>query len=105
MDSSRRDLLNDRAEYRSIFKNDQNTYYTRFSFTPITGIELPETGVSFKMCFEDRIFYPSILSFRRQAETSNIGSRHKALYIDIYHLKDGIVCADVCSFHFVILTV
>jgi len=47
MESSRRDLLNDVAEYRSVLKTDQNTYNARFSFTPKTGIELPKTGVSF----------------------------------------------------------
>jgi len=47
MGSSRRDLFNDMAEHRSILKNYQNTYYPRFSFTPKTGLELPETSVSF----------------------------------------------------------
>jgi len=28
MDSSRRDLLNDTAEHRSIFENNQNTHYS-----------------------------------------------------------------------------
>ena len=37
MESSRRDLLNDMAEHRSILKNNQNTYYPGFSFTPETG--------------------------------------------------------------------
>jgi len=47
MESSRRDLLNDVAEHRSSLKNDQNTYYPRFSFTPKTGIAFPKTGVLF----------------------------------------------------------
>jgi len=50
MESSRRDLLNDMAERRSILKNIQNTYYPRFGFTPNTGIELPETVVLFLLC-------------------------------------------------------
>ena len=37
MESSRRGLLNDMAEHRSILKNDQNTYYSVFSFAPKTG--------------------------------------------------------------------
>jgi len=47
MESSRRDLLNDMAEHRFILKNNQNTDYTPFSFTPKTGIELHKTGVLF----------------------------------------------------------
>jgi len=47
MGSSRRDLLNDGAENKSILKNNQNTYYPRFSFTPRIGIAFPETGVLF----------------------------------------------------------
>jgi len=45
--SSRRDLSNDMAEHRPILKNNQNTYYPRFSFTPKTGIAFPKKGVSF----------------------------------------------------------
>ena len=37
MESCRRDLLNDMAEHGPILKNNQNTYYLRFSFTPETG--------------------------------------------------------------------
>jgi len=47
MESSRRDLLNDVAERGSILKNNQNTHYPRFGFTPKTGIELPKTGALF----------------------------------------------------------
>jgi len=47
MESSRRDLLNDVAEHMSILKNDQNTHYPRFSFTPKTGIAFPLTVVLF----------------------------------------------------------
>jgi len=50
MESSHRDFLNDVTEHRSILKNNQNTYYPRFSFTPKTGIEPPETGVLFLLC-------------------------------------------------------
>ena len=49
MESFRRDLLNDMAEHRPILKNNQNTYYPRFSFTP-KNRELPETGASFLRC-------------------------------------------------------
>jgi len=42
---SRRELSIDVADHRSMLKNNQNTYYPRFSFTPTTGMELPETSV------------------------------------------------------------
>jgi len=44
MESSRRDLLNDVAEHRSILENNQNAYYPRFSFTP-------KIGIAFFACF------------------------------------------------------
>ena len=47
MESSRRDLLNNVAEHKSILKINQNTYYPRFSFTPKTRIKFPKTGVLF----------------------------------------------------------
>jgi len=47
MESSRRDLPNDMAEHRSILKNNQNTFLTRFGFTTKPCIELPETRVLF----------------------------------------------------------
>jgi len=47
MESSRRDLFNDVAERRSISKNNQNTYYPRFSVTPKTDIAFPKTSVLF----------------------------------------------------------
>jgi len=34
MESSRRDLLNDVTEHRSILKNNQNTFYPHFSSSP-----------------------------------------------------------------------
>jgi len=46
MESSRRDLFNDVADHESILKNNQNTYYPRFSFTPKTGMT-PKTIVLF----------------------------------------------------------
>jgi len=33
------------ADHGSIFKNNRNTYYPRFSFTPKTYMAIPETGV------------------------------------------------------------
>jgi len=42
---SRGKLSRNVAEHRSMLKNDQNTYYPRFSFTPKTGIAFPETQV------------------------------------------------------------
>jgi len=50
MESSHQDLLNDMAEHGPILKNNQNWYKPCFSFTPKTGIELPQTGVSFFLC-------------------------------------------------------
>ena len=47
MESSRRDLFNDVAEHVSILKNNQNTYYPRFGFTPKIGITFLKTGVLF----------------------------------------------------------
>ena len=55
MGSSRRDLLNDVAEHRSILKNNENTHYLRFSFTPKTGIAFPKTGVLFSLCTDSTI--------------------------------------------------
>jgi len=42
MESSRRDLLNDMAEHRPILKNNQNTYYPRFSSTLKIGTAFPK---------------------------------------------------------------
>jgi len=43
------------AEHKSILKNDQNTYYPRFSFIPKTGTAFPKTGVLFLPCKEHAI--------------------------------------------------
>jgi len=45
MESSRRDLLNDMAEHGPILKNNQNTYYPRYSFRPETGMAFPKNGL------------------------------------------------------------
>jgi len=45
MERSRQGLSNDMAEHMSSLKNNQNTYYPRFSFTPKTGMTFPKTGV------------------------------------------------------------
>ena len=47
MESSRRHLLNDVAELRSMLKNNENTFYPRFSVTRKTGVAFPKTGVLF----------------------------------------------------------
>ena len=47
MESSRRDLLNDMAEHRSILKNNQNTHYPRFGFTLKTSTEPPNGWIVF----------------------------------------------------------
>ena len=49
MERTRRDLLNDMAEHRPIFKNNQITY-PRFSFTHRYSIS--KTGVLFPLCAE-----------------------------------------------------
>jgi len=51
MESSRRDFLNDMAEHRPILKNNQNTYHTRFGFTPKTGIEFLKTEDLFLLLY------------------------------------------------------
>jgi len=45
MESSRRNLLNDWAEHRSILKNNQNMYHPPVGFTPKTGM------ADFPKCF------------------------------------------------------
>jgi len=49
MESSRRDLLNDMAKHTSTLKNNQHTYYPRFSFTPKTGIAFPKAAFDFSV--------------------------------------------------------
>ena len=44
MERSRRDFFNDMVEHKTILKNNQNTHYSRFSFTPRKK-RLPKTGV------------------------------------------------------------
>jgi len=44
MGRSRQVLSNDMGEHRPILKNNQNTYYLRFSFTPKKGIAFPKTA-------------------------------------------------------------
>jgi len=43
LERTRRELSIDVAENRSIWKNNQNTNYPRFSLTPKTGIAFPQT--------------------------------------------------------------
>ena len=47
LERTRRELSIDVAEHRSILKNNQNTNYPRFSFTPKTGIAFPKTSIYF----------------------------------------------------------
>jgi len=49
MESSPRDLLNDKAEHMSIFKNNQCTNFPRSIFTPKTEWDFFKTGVPFSM--------------------------------------------------------
>jgi len=48
--SSRRELSIDVADHRATLKNNHNTYYPRFSFTPKPGAAFPKTGVLFLLC-------------------------------------------------------
>jgi len=41
------------VEHGSILKNNQNTYYRRFSITPKTGIAFPKMDVLFYLCGYD----------------------------------------------------
>jgi len=69
MESSRRDLVNDVTEHRSISKNNQNTFYPRFSFTHKTGLEFPETGVLFLYCVAFFAFFWKELFMKRKINT------------------------------------
>jgi len=51
MESSRRGLLNDVAEYMSILKSNRYTYHPRFKFLPKTGMAFPITGLLFLLWF------------------------------------------------------
>ena len=53
-ESSRRDLVNDMAERRSILKNNQNTYYPSFKC-------IPKTALAFHIT--DALFYYDISFF------------------------------------------
>jgi len=59
--TSGQDFSIDAAEHRTTLKNTRNTYYLRFSATPKTGRELPETGVLFFSCVQSQ-YFPSALS-------------------------------------------
>jgi len=64
---SRRKLSIDVPEHRSILKNNQNTYYSRFSFTPKTGKQL-----RLKQVFVFILLYPNFrksLSARGSLDT------------------------------------
>jgi len=50
MENSRRDLLNDVAEHRSILKKQQNTYYPVLVSYPERVKRIPKTGVLFLLC-------------------------------------------------------
>jgi len=53
MESSRWDLLNDMVEHRSILKNNQNAYNSRFSFTPETGLAFAKASVLFLLFVQE----------------------------------------------------
>jgi len=50
MESSCRDFFDHMADHRHILKNNRNTHYLRFSFTPKSGILFFKTGISFLLC-------------------------------------------------------
>jgi len=59
-ESSRRELSIYVAEHRSTMKNNQNTYYPRFSFTPKPGIAFPKTGFHYTQRYRGLLFETSI---------------------------------------------
>ena len=67
MESSRRDLFNDMAQHTSTLKNNQNTYYFRFRFTPKTGIASPKTGVLFLLSYFSAQGYPTFPLFSKSS--------------------------------------
>jgi len=77
MESSIRDLLNDMAEHRPVFKNNQNTSHPRFGFTPKTGREFPKT---FFFTVIRKTEYPSGGVFERSSgrKRRDSGARHQA---------------------------
>ena len=50
MGSSCRDLVKDMAKHMPILKNNQNTHYPRFSFTPKPGYSIPQNRVLVSLC-------------------------------------------------------
>jgi len=96
MESFRRDLSNDMAEHKPILKNSQNTFYPRFSFTPITDIALPKTGVLFLLCLQ--IFPDRHISINRESAWSSMGRFSETLGRPKYK---RIVCLSSAEFAFV----
>jgi len=77
MDSSRRDFLNDMAEHMPILKNNQNTYYPRFGFTP--QVAFPKTG----FCFYSAILVKSKgLCYDRLSKISLASLRYRSARFD-----------------------
>jgi len=72
MGSSRRDLSNDKAEHGLILKNDQNTYYLRFSFTAKTGIAFPKMGALTVSCERALSITCTVLTVRANQKCGNV---------------------------------
>jgi len=103
-----RELYIDVAEHMSIFKNNQNTHYPRFSYIPKTGIAFPKTGFSFLLWAKTK--GPKILSASSQKRSKIIGIyvllslliqvlsfQNQASYINVIQLKNSIY-SEICSF-------
>jgi len=73
------------AEHTSILKNKQNTNYPRFSFTPKTGIGLPETGDLCLLCLRHSLNF----NFRPIGGSRAIDSRAEIVTNDLNLPKEN----------------
>jgi len=89
MESSRRDLLNDMAEHRSILKINENTHYPRFCFTPKTGIAFPKTGVLFLLCMGLDVLILDKVRRRSEAGRKSLLKLQKRLSIKAFKITLG----------------
>jgi len=64
IESSRRDLLNDKAEHRPSIKNKQNTQHILFDSTPKTGILFLPTGFCFYCLMGGHSTFRKVIDFK-----------------------------------------
>ena len=99
---SRRELSIDVAEHRTILKNNQNSYYPRFSFRSKTGIELPETGVSFllRIWLFSKIGLCSAISFKMfRRELSIDVAEHRSMLKTTIHTTPVLISYQKQVYH------